>query len=62
VHEQAARVAADRGAATVGTSDVLLAVMHVYGPAFDRVLHAYGAERDEVIELLAVDVAAPSGG
>jgi non-ribosomal peptide synthetase component F len=53
VNEQAAQVAADRGTATVGTADVLLAVMDVYGPDFDRVLGAYGTSRDEVIGCLA---------
>jgi hypothetical protein len=63
VTEQAARVAADRGATTAGTTDVLLAVMGVYGPDFERVLNAYGTSRDEVIECLATTSAAstPTG-
>jgi hypothetical protein len=62
VTDEAARVAADRGVTTVGTTDVLLAVMGVYGPDFERVLNAYGTTRDEVIECLATSAASTSGG
>jgi anti-sigma B factor antagonist len=54
VSEIAGRLARKRGAATVGTGDVLLAVMRFYGPDFDRVLTAHGTDRDEVIHRLAV--------
>jgi hypothetical protein len=60
VTEQAARIANDRNAETVGTTDVLLAVMQIYGPCFDRVLHAYGTNHDEVVERLATGPAAAS--
>ena len=43
-----------RGAAGVATSDVLMAVMDVYGADFERVLQAHGTDRDEVIERLGV--------
>jgi hypothetical protein len=52
VAEHAARVADRRGASTVATSDVLVAVMHVYGEDFDRVLRAHGTDRDTVLVLL----------
>jgi hypothetical protein len=52
VSEYAARIAGERGAGGVATTDVLMAVMHVYGADFDRVLQAHGANRDELIERL----------
>jgi hypothetical protein len=52
VTEHAVRIAGQRGAAGVTTSDVLMAVMHVYGEAFERVLQAHGTDRDEVLERL----------
>jgi hypothetical protein len=45
----ARHLASEREAACVATTDVLLAVMRVYGEHFDRVLQAYGTDRDEVI-------------
>jgi ATP-dependent Clp protease ATP-binding subunit ClpA len=56
---QAARIAAERGAATVASADVLLAVMQVYGDSFDRVLRSYGTDRNEVLERLDRTPAAP---
>jgi hypothetical protein len=52
VTETAVQIARQRGAPTVGTSDVLLAVMDVYGADFDRVLRVHGTDRDEVLERL----------
>jgi hypothetical protein len=52
VIEHAVRVAGERGATGVATTDVLMAVMHVYGADFERVLRAHGTDRDEVIERL----------
>lgn len=52
VTEDAVNIANRRGAAGVATIDVLVAVMHVYGADFDRVLRAHGTDRDEVIERL----------
>jgi hypothetical protein len=52
VSEQAVRVAAQRGASAIATTDVLLAVMSVYGEEFDRALRAHGTDSDEVLERL----------
>jgi len=53
VTEHAARVALGRGAAGIGTIDVLMAVMEVYGTVFERALHAHGTDADEVLQRLA---------
>ena len=42
-----------RHAPTVGTGDVLFAVLQVYGRLFDRVLYVRGTSRDELLECLA---------
>lgn len=52
VTEHTVRIARERGAHGVATTDVLMAVMHVYGEDFDRVLRAHGTDRDEVLERL----------
>jgi hypothetical protein len=52
VTEQAAHIAAQRRAELVSTSDVLVAVMQVYGESFDRVLLAHGTDREEVLARL----------
>ncbi len=52
VSELAVRVARKRGAASVGTGDILVAVMRFYGSDFDLVLAAHGTDRDEVIDRL----------
>lgn len=52
VSEGASACAAGRGAETVGTVDVLLSVMDVYGGDFDEVLRQHGTDRDEVLERL----------
>jgi STAS domain len=52
VTECASCIAGQRGSATVGTVDLLLGVMAVYGDHFDRVLHAHGSDRADVIERL----------
>jgi ATP-dependent Clp protease ATP-binding subunit ClpA len=57
VLENAAGRADRRGADGVATSDVLMAVMDVYGADFERVLRAHGTDRDEVIEQLATTAA-----
>lgn len=56
VSEQAVRIAAARSAPGVATTDVLLAVMQVYGEDFERVLRAHGADTDEVLERLGAGV------
>lgn len=53
VSELAVRLARKRDAATVGTGEILLAVMRFYGPDFDRVLADHGTDRDEVVARLA---------
>jgi hypothetical protein len=61
VTEYAARIADERGADGVATTDVLIAVMYVYGADFDRVLQAHGTNSDELIERLgAAEVATDS--
>jgi hypothetical protein len=52
VADGATQIAVDRGAGGVATSDLLVAVMDVYGADFDRVLQAHGTDRDEVLERL----------
>src|SRR5438270_8628830 len=57
VNDQACRIARERGAEAVATTDLLLAVMHVYGPRFHRVLQAHGTTSDELIERLGAGTA-----
>jgi len=52
VTDTATTIAHQRGAVTVGTTDLLLAVMEVYGRQFDRVLGPRGLDRDDVLERL----------
>jgi anti-sigma B factor antagonist len=53
VSELAVRLARRRGATSLGTGDILLAVMRLYGPDFDEVLAAHGTDREEVTARLA---------
>jgi anti-sigma B factor antagonist len=48
ISELAVRVARKRGVPSVGTGDILVAVMRFYGSDFDAVLTAHGTDRDEV--------------
>ncbi len=48
----AQRIAADRGATTVGTQDILSAVMQHYGEAFDRALDRHSGDSAELLERL----------
>lgn len=48
VTDEASRLAGERGAEGIATTDLLRAVMTVYGEHFDRVLRAHGTDRDEV--------------
>lgn len=59
VTEHAVRNASQRGATGVATTDILMAVMRVYGEDFDRVLRAHGADPDEVIERLGAKAPCP---
>lgn len=56
VTENSMRIAAERGATVVATTDVLLAVIHVYGSEFEAVLRAHGTDTDELIECLGAGV------
>jgi hypothetical protein len=62
VTESAVRTAGARGARAVGTSDVLVAVMDVYGADFDHVLRVHGTDRDEVLERLGVRMRGSADG
>jgi hypothetical protein len=53
VAELAGRIARERHARAVGTIDVLVAAMRVYGPAFDRALEAHGTNRRAVLRAVA---------
>ena len=57
VTEHAIRIAAERGERALATTDILMAVMHVYGEDFDRVLQVHGTDRDEVLERLGLQTA-----
>jgi hypothetical protein len=56
VTEHAFHIANQRGATGVATTDLLMAVMQVYGADFDRVLQAHGTDRDEVLERLGTEM------
>lgn len=49
----ATEIAAERGGSTVGTSDILIAVMRHYGDAFDRALRSRFSDSTELLSLLA---------
>jgi hypothetical protein len=53
VTNRATELATDRGVETVGTADLLFAVMDVYGKLFDRALYRRGTSRDELGERLS---------
>ncbi|MGA7704550.1 MAG: hypothetical protein WB998_06600 [Solirubrobacteraceae bacterium] len=53
VAERAAQLARERGAGGIATTDLLRAVMCVYGPDFDRVLRAHGTDRHQLITRLS---------
>lgn len=55
VAERAAEIAHERSADGIATTDLLRAVMCVYGPDFDRVLRAHGTDRDDLLARLAAD-------
>ena len=59
VTEQAICAARRRGSHTIGTSDVFVAVMQVYGADLERVLWAHGTHSEEVLERLGVTM--PTG-
>jgi hypothetical protein len=53
VTHRAGDFAAGREAETVGTPDLLFAVLEVYGQLFNRMLYLRGTSREELIERLA---------
>jgi hypothetical protein len=55
VGERAARIARKRGVGGVGTIDLLMAVLEVYGAVFERALRAHGTDVEEVLERLAAE-------
>jgi anti-sigma B factor antagonist len=59
VIEHATGVAESRGAAALGTTDVLIGVMSAYGVDFDRVLSAYGSDREALTAHLCRSGASP---
>jgi hypothetical protein len=56
VSEDAARIALERDELGVDTTDVLLAVMHVYGTVFELALRAHGTDVDELLGRLGVEL------
>ena len=52
VSARASEFAKAREAETVGTADLLFAVLNVYGRLFDRVLYMRGTSREELAERL----------
>jgi hypothetical protein len=53
----ASKVAAERGATTVGTQDILTAVMRHYGDAFERALDRHSGDSAELLERLTARTA-----
>ena len=58
VTERAAQFATAREAETVGTPDILFAVLDVYDKLFDRALYMRGTSREELVERLTAASAA----
>jgi hypothetical protein len=54
VADRAKDYAFRRNAATVGTTELLFAVMEVYGQMLDRALYLRGASREELLERLSM--------
>ena len=52
VTQRANHFAMTRHADTVGTTDILFAVLDVYGTLFDRALYLRGTSREELVESL----------
>jgi hypothetical protein len=57
VTDRAAEVATERGAENVGTTDILFAVLDLYGELFERALYLRGTSRDELVERLTAAAA-----
>jgi hypothetical protein len=52
VTDRAVHTAVERGAGGVGTTELLIALLEVYGEVFERTLRAHGTDADEVLERL----------
>jgi hypothetical protein len=59
VEKRAVELARLRGQRTVGTAEVLFAVLELYGGEFTRVLYAEGVTLDQLLEQMAPGIAAP---
>jgi hypothetical protein len=57
VTSRASEFALARKAETVGTTDILFAVLDVYGKLFDRALYLRGTSREELVERLTAAAA-----
>lgn len=57
VTHKATEFAAGREAESVGTADILFAVLEVYGKLFERALYLRGTSRDELVERLTAAAA-----
>jgi anti-sigma B factor antagonist len=60
VTKQASRMAKERNAPKLATTDVLQAVIHVYGPTFYRVLAAHGVDPAELTARMTAADPAPA--
>jgi hypothetical protein len=60
VARRAGEFAKHRDSGTVGTVDLLFAVMELYDRLFDRALYLRGSSREELIERLAENQTAAS--
>ncbi|HUB73843.1 MAG TPA: hypothetical protein VL979_07395 [Solirubrobacteraceae bacterium] len=60
VTERAVSIAAGRHAPALATTDLLMAVIDVYGEEFERVLRVHGTDRRELFERLGL--AGPDAG
>jgi hypothetical protein len=58
VTTEATRIAGERGVATVGTLDILRAVMEYYGEDFERALEGHSGTTAELMDQLATRTAA----
>jgi hypothetical protein len=57
VTTEATRIAGERGASTVGTLDILKAVMEHYGPDFERTLEGHSGTTAELMDQLVARTA-----
>ena len=61
VARRAVQLCRVRGATVLTTTDLLQAVLHLYGGAFDRALYERGTSRHELLESLALRTEASGG-